>query len=298
MTEPVRSQIPPVCSYEGSDYQSSFWDSGGRAYEDQVEAVALRRLLPASGRLLLEVGAGAGRNTPRYQGFERVVLLDYSLTQLQQAQARLGVSPRYIYVAADVYRLPFVNGLFDTATMIRVLHHMADAPRALRQVRRVLQPGGVFILEYASKQNLKAILRYLLRRQEWNPFSPEPVEFAALNFDFHPRTVRAWLAECGFNLQRQLTVSHFRIALLKRLLPLRFLVGMDALAQLTGDWWQLSPSVFTRSQAAGETPAAAGDGMFACPECHGPLQETAEQIHCPACERSWPIQDGIYDFRK
>ena len=31
---------PPVCDYEGSDYQSSFWDKGTRDYEDQVEAVA------------------------------------------------------------------------------------------------------------------------------------------------------------------------------------------------------------------------------------------------------------------
>ena len=81
---------PPVCDYEGSDYQKTFWDSGGREYEDQCEALAIRRLLPKKGRLLLEVGAGAGRNTLRYGGYERIVLLDYSLTQLQQARERLG----------------------------------------------------------------------------------------------------------------------------------------------------------------------------------------------------------------
>ncbi len=100
---------PPVCDYEGSDYQSSFWDQGGREYEDRTEAIALKRLLPKHGRLMLELGAGAGRNTPRYLGFDRIVLLDYSRTQLEQAQARLGKSDQYIYVAADVYRLPFVD---------------------------------------------------------------------------------------------------------------------------------------------------------------------------------------------
>ena len=77
--------------------------------------------------------------------------------------------------------------------MIRTLHHMAEAPLALQQVRQVLQPGAVFILEFANKHNLKAILRYLLRRQHWSPFTPEPVEFAALNYDFHPQAVRHWL---------------------------------------------------------------------------------------------------------
>ncbi|HLA07081.1 MAG TPA: class I SAM-dependent methyltransferase, partial [Anaerolineales bacterium] len=129
------TKTPPVCNYEGSDYQTSFWDKGGREYEDRTEAIALKQLLPKTGRLLLELGAGAGRNTPRYLGFDRIVLLDYSRTQLEQAQRRLGTTEKYIYVAADVYRLPFVDGLFDTATMIRVLHHMADAPKALGQVR-------------------------------------------------------------------------------------------------------------------------------------------------------------------
>jgi ubiquinone/menaquinone biosynthesis C-methylase UbiE len=166
---------PPVCNYEGSDYQTSFWEKGGREYEDRTEAIALKRLLPKSGRLLLELGAGAGRNTPRYLGFDRIVLLDYSRTQLEQAQQRLGKSDKYIYVAADVYRLPFIADLFDAATMIRALHHMTDAPRALGQVKNVLGTGGVFILEFANKLNLKAIVRYLLGRQTWNPFSPEPV---------------------------------------------------------------------------------------------------------------------------
>ncbi len=291
--------LPPVCDYEGSDYQTSFWEGGGRAYEDGAEAVALRRLLPpAGGQLLLEIGAGAGRNTPRYRGYGRIVLMDYSLTQLQQAKARLGESERYLYVAANVYRLPFVDGLFDAATMIRVLHHIADVPLALREIRRVLRPGAVFILEYANKRNLKAILRYLLGRQSWSPFTPEPVEFVALNFDFHPRMVRASLRECGFSLQRQLTVSHFRIALLKKLFPAALLVRLDALAQLTGDWWQLTPSVFTRSLAEGETPLPAEGAFFRCPACGGQEWEEKEAaLECRSCGHAWPVVDGIYDFR-
>ena len=110
-------QTPPICNYEGSDYQTSFWERGGRQYEDAVEEVALRRLLPGGGEHLLELGAGAGRNTLRYTGFERVTLVDYSRTQLVQAQQRLGAGPNYRYVAADIYHLPFAAGSFDAATM-------------------------------------------------------------------------------------------------------------------------------------------------------------------------------------
>ncbi len=295
-------QRPPICDYEGSDYQARFWDKGGRAYEDLSESIALKRLLPKSGNLLLELGAGAGRNTQRYNNFERVVLLDYSRTQLRQAQELLGQSDRYVYVAADIYRLPFVKGLFDAATMIRVLHHMADAPAALRQVRDVLQPGGKFILEFANKRNTKSILRYWLHRQSWNPFTPESVEFAPLNFDFHPATLRGWLTSLGFHIEKTLPVSHFRIDLLKRIVPPGLLAGIDSIFQWTGTWGQFSPSVFVRSGLPGMSipPPDQKDikSFFKCPEClHSPLAFTDQQITCPNCGNKWNISGGIYDFR-
>ena len=294
----MTQETPPICDYEGSDYQTTFWDQGGRNYEDQAEAVALRRLLPAAGKRMLEIGAGAGRNTPRYQAYEQVILMDYSFTQMQQAQTRLGQSERYVYVAADVYRLPFTDQLFDGATMIRVLHHIAEPMLALNQIHRIMKPGGTFILEYANKQNLKAILRYLLGRQDWNPFTSESVEFVPLNFDFHPRMVRTWLADAGFELQRQLTVSHFRMNLLKRMLPTSLLVAMDSAAQLTGNWWQLTPSVFTRSRVMGDSSDETPILIFRCPTCGRPLNhETNQALVCVGCGAVWPIVDGIYDFR-
>jgi ubiquinone/menaquinone biosynthesis C-methylase UbiE len=294
----MSSERPPICDYEGSDYQDTFWDQGQRDYEDQVEAIALRRLLPDSGEMLLEIGAGAGRNTPRYRGYQRVVLLDYSFSQLQQAQERLGTGRNYVYVAADAYRLPFVPGLFEAATMIRTLHHIADPPQVLEEVRQVLRPSGVFILEFANKRNVKAIMRFLLGRQPWDPFSPEPVEFAKLNFDFHPGRVRQWLSDSSFGIERQLTVSHFRLALLKRIVPLGLLVWLDSLAQWTGDWWQFTPSVFLRARALGDSPPQAHTGFFKCPACgHFPLDVGAEALACPSCGGRWEIRDGIYDFR-
>jgi len=295
---------PPICDYEGSDYQTSFWDQGGREYEDRVEAIALRRLLPPAGALLLEVGAGAGRNTSRYAGFGRIVLLDFSRSQLEQAQARLGRSERYILVAADAYRLPFVDGVFDAATMIRVLHHLADAPRALGQLRGALKGTGTLILEFANKRNLKAILRFWSGRQEWSPFAPEPVEFAELNFDFHPRTVAGWLAELGFNVDRTLTVSHFRSGLLKRVIPTSLLVALDSALQPTGALWQFTPSVFLRARA-GSRVSGPGEArsdpasLFKCPHCaHAPLAEQPDRLDCPNCGRRWGFLDGIYDFRR
>jgi len=293
----MNSKTPPVCNYEGSQYQKDFWDEGGRAYEDAAEAIALKRLLPESGSFMLELGAGAGRNTPRYQTYERIALVDYSRTQLEQARDRLGDNTRYLYVAADIYKLPFVNGRFDGATMIRTLHHMAEPLLALSQVRRVMTPEGIFILEFANKRNLKAMIRYFFRKQEWSPYTQKPVEFTSLNFDFHPKAVRRYLEQAEFIVLKQLTVSHFRVGFLKRHIPVKILTVLDSLLQPTAGIIQVSPSVFTKCIAVGDSHEAEDDQLFQCPACGSPLPGGEQDQVCHGCERVYEFRDGIYDFR-
>lgn len=297
MAENEHPTTPRVCSYEGSDYQTSFWETGARRYEDAVEAIALKRLLREPGRLMLELGAGAGRNTPRYADWQRVVLVDYSRTQLLQARERLGESPRFVYVAADIYQLPFVPGLFDGATMIRTLHHMADPKLALQNVRGVLAENAVFILEFANKRNLKAIARWLAGKQEWNPFDHGQVEFVELNFNFHPITIRKLLKETRFTLEKQLGVSFFRADWFKDHVPHDRLVAADSILQAAGGLAQFTPSVFSRTLAAGNSPRPEEDAFFRCPICAHPLPETDYSQNCPGCGRTWEYRDGIYEFR-
>lgn len=298
MNEPA----PPVCDYEGSDYRVRFWQGQGRDYEDHVERIALRRLMPPTGTTLIEIGAGFGRLANEYRGYERVVLFDYSRSLLREAQAHLGNDPRFLYVAGNWYQMPFVPGLFETIVQVRTLHHAADVPALFRQLARIARPGGQYILEFANKQNLKAILRYWLRRQAWSPFTLEPVEFVPLNFDFHPRWIRQQLRLAHFTPERALTVSHFRFAPLKRVVPTPWLTAVDSAAQLTGNWWQLTPSVFVRSAHPLPGATAVAPAFFACPTCQTPLptEPVNSRFFCPnpACKKQWAVQDGLYDFKE
>jgi SAM-dependent methyltransferase len=289
---------PKICDYEGSTYRTDFWEGKGRNYEDRVERIALRRLLPIGGRRLLELGAGFGRLTEEYRNFEQIVVLDYSLSQLQYAQERYGRSERFVYVAADAYKLPFRAGIFDAATMIRVIHHMSDVQRALEQIRHVLAPHATFILEHANKQNLKAMVRYALGRQGWSPYSHEPVEYVELNFDFHPSYIVEQLKAAGFKPDRRIPVSFFRLGVLKDVVPTGLLVGLDSLLQYTG--MLFTPSVFVRSVAVGETPDNLNtpiESLFICPETGATCVREGDILTCRETGLRYAVRDGIYDFK-
>lgn len=292
----------PICDYEGSRYRTDFW-TAERRYEDAAERVAMKALLPPTGHRLVEIGVGHGRLVDLYSGYDEVVLLDYARSQLLQARERLGDAapggrPGYRYVLGDFYRLPFVGGLFDTVVTVRTLHHAADAPAVLAGVADILAPAGTFVLEFASKRNLKAVLRYLLGRQSWSPFDQQPVEFAELNFDFHPAWIRHHLARAGLCVERVRAVSYFRLGILKRTLPFATLVALDRLLQPTGAICQLSPSLFLRAAAGPEKPAAPAGAFFRCTGCgSAALRETSDHLACTACGTVFPRRDGLYDFR-
>jgi hypothetical protein len=182
--------------------------------------------------------------------------------------------------------------------MIRTLHHLVEPQKALSQIRPTLVPGSTFILEYANKRNLKAIVRWLFRQQTWNPFDSEAIEFTKLNFNFHPRVVYKWLKQAGFSPGRKLTVSHFRMNFLKRHVPLNVLVALDSMMQRTGDWIQLTPSVFQYASVEGAPGRVREGSIWRCPECTSlELQPTPEGLSCKGCNRIWPVKNGIYDFK-
>lgn len=290
------SKTPKICDYEGSNYRTEFWEGQGRNYEDRVERIALRRMLPDHGNRLLEIGAGFGRLTDEWSNYGQVVLLDYSFSQLQYAQERYGQSDRFIYVAADVYKLPFRSGVFDGATMIRVIHHMADVPSALEQIRRVLVPGATFILEHANKQNLKAMVRYAINKQEWSPYDHEPVEFVELNFDFHPEYIQQSLRDAGFDPQKRTPVSFFRLNLLKDNVPTSILATVDSVLQQTGVLY--APSIFVKTRAVGDTEKnLSTESLFVCPETGGELVRDGDTLVCQDCGLRYAVRDGIYDFK-
>jgi hypothetical protein len=106
----------------------------------------------------------------------------------------------------------------------------------------------------------------------------------------------------GFKIEKTLTVSHFRLGILKRLIPARWLAALDGIFQPSGRFIQLTPSVFVKSKVPGNLSSSESPKniveIFKCPDCgSGSLIEKNDHLLCPSCTAKWGIQDGIYDFR-
>jgi SAM-dependent methyltransferase len=133
---------------------------------------------------------------------------------------------------------------------VRVLHHFADPSPLVAELGRVTRPGGVLVLEFANKRNLKAIARHALGRQGWSPFDPGSVEYKPLHFDHAPVDVRRALRKAGFRIDRVRAASLFRVPWLTRRLPQSFLVAVESRLQAPLGSVTPGPSVFVRARRA------------------------------------------------
>ena len=232
----------PLATYEDLGYRDVFWAS--RAYEDACDRIALRALLPQKGGRLIEVGAGFGRLAREYRGYAEVVLLDSSSVHVAAALETLGGDSRYSVTLGDATALPYPDHVFDAAVCVRVLHHFRDPGPAIAEMGRVVRPGGILVLEYANKRNLKSIVRRALGRQRWSPFRPGAVEYRPFHYDHAPVSVRRALLAAGFTIERMRTASLFRIPGLTNRLAPRTLARLEGLLQEPLGSITPGPSVF------------------------------------------------------
>jgi SAM-dependent methyltransferase len=140
---------------------------------------------------------------------------------------------------------------------VRVLHHFADPGPLLLEIGRVVRPGGVVLLEFANKRNLKAIARRLIGRQAWSPFAPGSVSYKPYHYDHAPLSVRRSLRAAGFAVERTRAASLFRIAAVSRRVPAEALARLESVLAESLGAVTPGPSVFVLARRI-DRPQAGG----------------------------------------
>jgi SAM-dependent methyltransferase len=165
-SEPTGAAAPrrAVTDAESRVASRRWWDLDADAYQDEhgafigdvdfvwcpegVREADARLLGDVRGRRVLELGCGAaaGARWLAGQGAE-VVALDLSAGMLRHARSasdRSGV--RVPLLQADALALPFGNGVFDiVCTAFGAIPFVADSGAVMREVARVLRPGGAWV---------------------------------------------------------------------------------------------------------------------------------------------------------
>lgn len=99
---------------------------------------------PRPGQRILDLAAGTGTSSvPFAEAGAFVVPTDFSLGMLQVGKER---QPNLPFVAGDALALPFADDAFDAATISFGLRNLADRHAGLRELARVVRPGGRLVV--------------------------------------------------------------------------------------------------------------------------------------------------------
>jgi ubiquinone/menaquinone biosynthesis C-methylase UbiE len=134
--------------------QRRVWDKGAPSYDKQM--AFFEKVWFSGGRewlgerargRVLEIAIGTGRNLPHYRAGVTVTGIELSPAMLSIARSRaaeLGIAARL--VEGDAQALPFEDNSFDTVVCALSLCSIPDPAAAIRQMKRVLVPGGRLLL--------------------------------------------------------------------------------------------------------------------------------------------------------
>jgi SAM-dependent methyltransferase len=100
------------------------------------------------GARILDAGAGSGRNMVDFARYGNVTAVELSPASAEIARER-GAGE---VIECSVLEMPFQNGSFDLATSLDVIEHLEDDVAALRELRRVVAPGGSLLATVPAYQ--------------------------------------------------------------------------------------------------------------------------------------------------
>lgn len=130
------------------------WNAAMRSEEDLRWRVASRFKLSAAdfaGKLVLDAGSGAGDQSRWLLDQDaEVVSIDLS-SAIEVVARKLRLRPGWVGVQGDVTMLPFADGLFGLSYCEGVIQHTRDSARTVRELHRVLKPGGLILATHYGK---------------------------------------------------------------------------------------------------------------------------------------------------
>jgi ubiquinone/menaquinone biosynthesis C-methylase UbiE len=127
---------------------------------ERLRVRAIRRLLAAApSSRVLEVGVGGGNVLERIPG--RRVGIDLSPFILGKARRRLGAAAGL--VRGDAMALPFADGAFDRVYCSEVLEHVLEPEAVVREMRRVLAPGGFAVVSVPNEALINRVKGLVFR---------------------------------------------------------------------------------------------------------------------------------------
>lgn len=118
----------------------------------QKRLSAFARHWSLSGERLLDVGCGNGAYTTVLgKSFREVHAIDVEPRRIEQFRGRSAMDLNYSVAVGTAEALDFPDDHFDVVTAIEVLEHIVDLDRALDEIRRVLRPGGAFLVSCPNR---------------------------------------------------------------------------------------------------------------------------------------------------
>lgn len=296
-----------VSKFEKLDFYS-LWR--GREKVDMLEKSILSLLMgDIDGRRILDIGPGNGRLTGIVQKYsDEYVATDINMSFLKDVKEKYS-KEKSLYVASNLYHLPFNDNSFSSIVMVRVFNFVSRPLKVLEEFSRIITPGGHLLISISPKPSLSTLIDDLKYRISYKgPKGQKKPSITFSNrdksqvypasyptFAFKRSYISSLFSKAGFTEIAKISSGLEDYSIL-RLLPVRSLLRVGLIFRAV----PIFPTTFFLVRKSGNVDISLLEfkEILRCPSCGGKLSTNAdrEEVFCGECQFVGSVKDGITDL--
>lgn len=140
---------------------------GDKVRDESLNESIIKLISPVNDKKILDIGCGIGGYIHFVKDYKEFTGIDLSDVAISESNKIFGNRPGVRYISMDATNLKFDDDYFDIIIAKEVIEHLPEPQRAIKEVFRVLKPGGLCVVSSPNSDSLHLRVNRILGYQDF-----------------------------------------------------------------------------------------------------------------------------------
>lgn len=195
---------------EAADYEIDRFGSPGGKTINRIQLEIVRKMVEPKGKKILDIACGTGRFTADMSEHGgNVIGADAAENMLKIARKK---NPGIKFEKADIFKLKYRDRTFDAVTGFKIIMHLYEYEKALKEMKRVVKDNGFIVFEVPNKASILSLLMNIRKKI----FYKEAHEHKVKKPDFTFDSIKKDLKKLGLKIEKKKGMTYLPETLFRK----------------------------------------------------------------------------------
>jgi len=206
----MKEKVIDIYQKEAMEYDADRFGSPGGKTISRIQKEIVRKFVEPKGKKILDIACGTGRFTADMskQGGD-VIGADAAENMLKIARRK---NPHIKFEKADIFKLKYKSKSFDVVTGFKVIMHLHEYEKALKEMKRVVKDDGFIVFEIPNKVSIWSVLMGIRKKVLYEETHEHYVEKPDFTYD----SIKGDLMLIGLKIEKEKGMTYIPETLFRK----------------------------------------------------------------------------------